>query len=70
MGARDRVGIRLWYRTLSLYRLAESIPGLLKSLKIADLNKGLLACQNNPPYSQSAPNSSQESLAFPYQKAH
>ncbi len=50
MGARDRVGIRLWYRPISLYRLAESIPRLLKSLKIAALNKGLLARQNNHPY--------------------
>jgi hypothetical protein len=34
-GARNRVGIRMSYRPAGLYRLAESIPGLLKSLKIS-----------------------------------
>jgi hypothetical protein len=34
MGARNRVGIGLSYWPARLHRLAESIPGLLKSLKI------------------------------------
>ncbi len=34
MGARNRVGIALSYRAARLHRLAESIPGLLKSIKI------------------------------------
>jgi hypothetical protein len=34
MGPRNRVGIGLAYRPAKLHRLAESIPGLLKSLKI------------------------------------
>jgi hypothetical protein len=34
MGARNRVGIGLSYRPARLQRLAESIPGLHKSLKI------------------------------------
>ncbi len=33
-GASNRVGKRLSYRPANLHRLAESIPGLLKSLKI------------------------------------
>jgi hypothetical protein len=37
MGARNQVGIGLLYRPAMLYRLAESIPGLLKSLKIPSL---------------------------------
>jgi hypothetical protein len=32
-GLRNQVGIGLSYRTARLHRLAESIPGLLKSLK-------------------------------------
>jgi hypothetical protein len=34
MGARNRVGIGLSYWPARLHRLAELIPGLLKSLKI------------------------------------
>jgi hypothetical protein len=34
MGARNRVGIGFSYWPARLHRLAESIPGLLKSLKI------------------------------------
>jgi hypothetical protein len=34
MGARNQVGIGLPYRPARLHRLAESIPGLFKSLKI------------------------------------
>ncbi len=34
MGARNRVGIGLSYRSVRLHRLAKSIPGLLKSIKI------------------------------------
>ncbi len=34
MGTRNRVGIGLSYRDARLHRLAESIPGLLKSIKI------------------------------------
>jgi hypothetical protein len=34
MGARNRIGIGLSYRTARLHRLAESILGLLKCLKI------------------------------------
>ncbi len=34
MVARNRVGIGLSYLPASLHRLAESIPGILKSLKI------------------------------------
>ncbi len=34
MGAGNQVGIGLSYRPARLHRLAESIPGLLKSLKI------------------------------------
>jgi hypothetical protein len=38
MGARNRVEIELKYRLAArLHRLAESIPGLLKSLKIPSL---------------------------------
>ncbi len=37
MGARNRVGIGLSYRPARLHRLAESIPGFLKSLKIPSL---------------------------------
>ena len=37
MGARNRVGIGLSHRPARLHRLAESIPGLLKSLKIPSL---------------------------------
>jgi hypothetical protein len=37
MGARNRVGIGLSYRPARLHRLAESIPGPLKSLKIPSL---------------------------------
>jgi hypothetical protein len=37
MGARNRVGIGLSYRPARLHRLSESIPGLLKSLKIRAL---------------------------------
>jgi hypothetical protein len=38
MGARNRVGIGLSYRSVRLHRLAESIPGLLKSIKIKSLD--------------------------------
>ncbi len=38
MGARNRVGIGLPYRPAMIHRLAESIPGLLKSLKMPSLN--------------------------------
>ncbi len=38
MGARNRVGIGLSYRLARLHRLAESIPGLLKCLKIRALD--------------------------------
>jgi hypothetical protein len=41
MGAKNRVGIGLLYRPAWLHRLAESIPGLHKSLKIPPL----LACR-------------------------
>jgi hypothetical protein len=34
MGARTRVGIGLLYQPARLHRLAKSIPGLLKSLKM------------------------------------
>jgi hypothetical protein len=34
MGTGNRVGIGVSYRPARLHRLAESIPGLLKSLKI------------------------------------
>jgi hypothetical protein len=34
MGARIRVGVGLSYRAARLHRLAELIPGLLRSLKI------------------------------------
>jgi hypothetical protein len=34
MGARNRVGIGLPYRPVRIYRLAELIPGLLKSFQI------------------------------------
>ncbi len=34
MGARNRVGVGLYYRPARLHRLAESIPGVLKNLKI------------------------------------
>ncbi len=34
MGARKRVGIGLSYRLVRQHRLAESIPGLLKNLKL------------------------------------
>ena len=37
MGARNRVGIEMSYRAARLHRLAESIPGLLKSFKIPSL---------------------------------
>jgi hypothetical protein len=37
MGARNRVGIGCSYRPTRLHRLAESIPGVLKSLKIPSL---------------------------------
>jgi hypothetical protein len=37
MGVRNRVGIRLSYRPARLYRQGESIPKLLKSLKIPSL---------------------------------
>jgi hypothetical protein len=37
MGARKRTGIGLSYRPARLHRLAESIPGLPKSLKIQSL---------------------------------
>jgi hypothetical protein len=37
MGAWNQVGIGLLYRPARLYGLAESIPGLLKSLKIPSL---------------------------------
>ncbi len=37
LGARNRVGKMLSYRPVRLHRLAESIPGLLKSLKILSL---------------------------------
>jgi hypothetical protein len=37
MGARNRVGVRLSHRPARLHRLAESIPGVLKSLKISSL---------------------------------
>jgi hypothetical protein len=37
MGARNRVGIGLSHWPARLHRLAESIPGLLKSLKISAL---------------------------------
>ncbi len=37
LGARNRVGIGLLYRPARLYGLAESIPGLLKSLSIPSL---------------------------------
>jgi hypothetical protein len=37
IGARNRVGKGLPYRPARLHRLAESIPGLLKSLKIPSL---------------------------------
>jgi len=43
MAARNRVGIGLPYRLPMLHRLAESIPGLLKTLKIPSLYK------QNPP---------------------
>ncbi len=36
--SRNRVGIGLSHRPVRLHRLAESIPGLLKSLKIPPLN--------------------------------
>jgi hypothetical protein len=36
MGARNRVGIGLSYWSARLHRLAESIPELLKSLKIQE----------------------------------
>ena len=38
MVARNRVGIGLSYRLARLHRVAESVPGLLKSLKIACLD--------------------------------
>jgi hypothetical protein len=37
MGARNWVGIRLSHRPNRLHRLAESIPGVLKSLQISSL---------------------------------
>jgi hypothetical protein len=37
MGTRNRVRVGLSYRPARFYRLAESIPGLLKSLKIPSL---------------------------------
>jgi hypothetical protein len=37
MGARNRVGIGLSYQPTMLHRLAELIPGLLKSLQIRAL---------------------------------
>jgi hypothetical protein len=46
--ARNRVGIGLSYRPARLHRLAESIPGLLKSFKIPDL-----VYQSSPPLQQS-----------------
>ncbi len=49
MGAGNQVGIRLSYRPARLHRLAESIPGLLKSLKIPsqDLVKSKLRRQQD-----------------------
>ncbi len=54
MGARNRVGIGLSYRPARLHRLAESIslesiPGLLKSLKIPSQEKFLLPLLLPPP---------------------
>ncbi len=40
MGARNRVGIGLSYRPAWPHRLAESIPGILKSIKIPFLVSG------------------------------
>jgi hypothetical protein len=37
MGARNQVGIGLSYRPAGLQRLTESIPGVIKSLKIPSL---------------------------------
>jgi hypothetical protein len=37
MGARNRVGVRLPHRPARLHRLAESIPGVNKSLQISSL---------------------------------
>ncbi len=39
MGARNRVGKGIPYRPAMRHRLAESIPGLLKTLKIPSLLK-------------------------------
>ncbi len=38
MGTRNRVGIGVSYRPTGLYMLAESIPGLLRSLKFRALD--------------------------------
>jgi hypothetical protein len=49
MGARNRVGIGLSYRPARLHRLAalESIPGILKNLKIWALNISVNDCRNS-----------------------
>jgi hypothetical protein len=39
MGARNLVGLGTSYRSARLHGLAESIPGLLKSLKIQSLDR-------------------------------
>jgi hypothetical protein len=44
MGVRNREGVELSYRPARLHRLAESIPGLLKSLKIPPLYSFLNTC--------------------------
>jgi hypothetical protein len=44
MGARNRVGTGLSYRPARLHRLAESILGLLKSLKIRAQEKKTYFC--------------------------
>jgi hypothetical protein len=43
LGSRKRVGIRLSYRLARLCRLAQSIPGLYKSLKIRALHGASLS---------------------------
>jgi hypothetical protein len=46
MGARNRVGIGLLYRTARLHWMAESIPGLLQSFKISYLTSPLGLCSH------------------------
>jgi hypothetical protein len=49
MGAKNQVAIGLSYRPARLHRLAESIPGLLKSLKISSQDiKDLVNPVHNP----------------------